>query len=138
MVFGFITQLSKFHLPSITISGVNVLAENNPVRNLGVIFDSGLTINAQVANVIKATNAVHTLVISRLDYCNSLLSGINKSLLTRLQNVQRTSAIIIIRRKKYDSFTSELISLHCLPIDQCIKFKVLLLVYKALHSQAPS
>ena len=36
--------------------------------------------------------AVHTLVTSRLDYCNSLLAGINRGLLKRLQNVQRTAA----------------------------------------------
>ena len=158
IVFGFRTQLSKFHLPSITIAGVNVPVQNNPVRNLGVFFDSGLTMTAQVANVIKATNyhllnisrarkmltndaakiAVHTLVTSRLDYCNSLLAGINKTLLSRLQNVQRTAARIITRRRKYDSVTSELISLHWLPVEQRIKFKVLLLVYKSLHNQAPS
>ncbi|XP_071849869.1 uncharacterized protein [Apostichopus japonicus] len=83
--------------------------------------------------------AVHTLVTSRLDYCNSLLIGVNKSLITKLQNVQRTSARIIVKRKKYDSSH---IGTHCSSlapyIQQRIKFKVLLLVYKAHHKQSPS
>ncbi len=40
---------------------------------------------------------------------------------------------IIVKRKKYDSITSELIALQ-----QRIKFKVLLLVYKARHKHSPS
>ena len=55
--------------------------------------------------------AVHTLVTSRLDYCNSLFTGINKSLITRLQNVQRTSARVIVMTL----ITPELIALHWLP-----------------------
>ena len=82
--------------------------------------------------------AVHTLVTSRLDYCNSLLIGINQSLQNKLQNVQRTSARIITKRRKFDSITSELIKLHWLPIHQRIDFKVLLLVFKALRKEAPS
>ena len=82
--------------------------------------------------------AVHTLVTSRLDYCNSLLIGVSKTLITKFQNVQRTSARVIVQRRKYDSITPELISLHWLPVQQRIRFKVLLLVYKAHHKQAPS
>ena len=81
--------------------------------------------------------AVHTLVTSRLDYCNSLLIGITKSLETRLQNVQRTSDRIITKRRKFDSITPELINLHWLPIKQRIQFNVLVMVYKAHHNQAP-
>ena len=82
--------------------------------------------------------AVHTLVTTRLDYCNSLLIGINKSLETRLQDVQRTSARVITKRRKFDSITPELINLHWLPIKQRIQFKVLVMVYKAHHNQAPN
>ena len=55
--------------------------------------------------------AVHTLVTSRLDYCNSMLVGVSETLLKRLQNIQRTAARLITKRK-YDSITAELISLH--------------------------
>ncbi|KAJ8036185.1 hypothetical protein HOLleu_20083 [Holothuria leucospilota] len=37
---------------------------------------------------------------SRLDNCNNLLIQTNKSLITRLQNVQHASACIILNRKK--------------------------------------
>ena len=43
-----------------------------------------------------------------------------------------------VKCRKYDSITPELIALHWLPIQQDIKFKVLLLVYKAHHKQSPS
>ena len=104
---------------------------------------SCLPITTSQTLVVLTTEAakldVHTLVTSRLDYCNSLLIGINKSLITRLQNLQRTSARIIVKRRKFDSITPELIALHWLHIQQRIKFKVLLLlVYKAHHKQPPS
>ena len=63
--------------------------------------------------------------------------GIKKSLITRLQNVQCTSACIIVKQRKYDCITPELIALHWLPIQQHIKCKVLL-VYKAHHKQLRS
>ena len=122
------------------------------------MFDPGMTMCAQVANITKAANfqlvnigrarkmltteatklAVHTLVTSRLDYCNSLLVGISDTLLKRLQNIQRTVARLITKKRKYDSITPELISLHWLPIRQRIAFKILVLVYKSLYQQTPN
>ena len=121
------------------------------------MFESAMSMNAQVSNIVKAANyhlvnisrarrfitteatklAIHSLVTSRLDYCNSLLMGITNRLLNKLQCVQRTSARLITNRRKYDPITSELIDLHWLPVKQRIDYKVLMLVYKALHNQAP-
>ena len=81
--------------------------------------------------------AVHTLVTSRLDYCNSLLAGINKTLITRLQNVQRTAARLVMRKRKYDPISQDLVHLHWLPIEYRIDFKILVLTYKSLHQQTP-
>ena len=77
-------------------------------------------------------------VTSRLDYSNGLLIGISLHPQRNLQNIQRTSARMITKRWKFDSITSQLIELHWLPIKQRIDYKVLMLVYKALHNQAPS
>ncbi|PIK49627.1 putative RNA-directed DNA polymerase from mobile element jockey-like, partial [Apostichopus japonicus] len=38
MVIGFRAQLVKFNLPSVTVAGVDVPVQTNPVRNLGVMF----------------------------------------------------------------------------------------------------
>ena len=81
--------------------------------------------------------AVHTLVTSRLDYCNSLMAGINRGLLKRLQNVQPTAARLITRKRKYDPISDDLIELHWLPVEQRIDFKILVLTYKAIHHQSP-
>ena len=81
--------------------------------------------------------AVHTLVTYKLDYCNSLLIGITDNHLQRLQNIQRTAARLITKKRKYDSISTELINLHWLPIRQRIDFKVLVLVYKSIHHHAP-
>ncbi len=82
--------------------------------------------------------AVHTLVTSRLDYCNCLLIGISDNHLQHLQNIQRTAARLISKKRKIDSISTELINLHWLPIRQRIdfKFKVLVLVFKSVLHQA--
>ena len=76
---------------------------------------------------------VHAFVSSKLDYCNSLSYNIPKYLLNKLQFEQNTAARQITCSRKYDHTTPILIDLHWLPIAKRIKFKILLLTFKALR-----
>ena len=85
----------------------------------------------------SAKQVVVSLVLSRIDYCNALLFGVSSGLVHQLQLVQNTAAKLIFRKKKFDHVTPLLVSLHWLPVDKRIIFKILLLVYKCLHNMAP-
>ena len=81
---------------------------------------------------------LHAFVSSRLDYCNSLLFGLPKYEIRKLQSVQNTAARLLGGLKRYDHVTPILRDeLHWLPIRARIEFKIALLTYKALHNQAP-
>ena len=85
------------------------------------------------------TALVHAFVTSRLDYCNSLLSGINKELLNRLESVLRSAARLVLRKRKFDPISDDIRNtLHWLPVRQRIEFKLGILVFKCLHGDAPS
>ena len=79
--------------------------------------------------VEKLVNAT----ITRLDYCNSLMFGIPKELITHLQMRQNHAARVITQWHKYNHITPVLVDLHWLPVKQRIDFKILLLTYKALN-----
>ncbi len=79
---------------------------------------------------------IHAFISSRLDYCNALYSGISKRNLQRLQLIQNAAARLLTRTKKRDHITPILAGLHWLPVSFRIDFKILLLVFKALKSQA--
>ena len=74
----------------------------------------------------------------RLDSFNSLLHGVPKYELEKLQRIQNAAAKLIVGLKKYDHVTPTLIDLHWLPVHARIDFKVLILVYKCLHNLAPA
>ncbi len=80
---------------------------------------------------------IHAFVTSRLDYCNSLLTGVPAATLKKLQKVQNAAARIISKTRKFDHVTPILLKLHWLPLPLRVEFKILLLTYRALHDLAP-
>ena len=90
-------------------------------------------ISAYVAKVL-----VHALVMSRLDYCNALYTGLPKYLLNRLQSVQNAAARVITKCSRDASISDVCKSLHWLPVEHRVSFKINTLVYKALHNRTQS
>ena len=89
-------------------------------------------------NTETTKSLVHAFITSKVDYCNSLLYGVPKYLLLRLQRVLNCAARIVFKSNKYDHITPLLKELHWLPIEQRIKFKIFLITFKALNKQAPN
>uniref|UniRef100_A0A3B3CXG6 Reverse transcriptase domain-containing protein n=1 Tax=Oryzias melastigma TaxID=30732 RepID=A0A3B3CXG6_ORYME len=141
----------------VSLDGVNV-ASNSSVRNLGVLFDQDLSFKAHISQACKtaffhlrniarirnmlsksdAEKLIHAFVTSRLDYCNSLLIACPKSSLKSFQLVQNAAARLLAGTSRREHITPVLASLHWLPVESRIKFKILLLTYKALNGVAPS
>ena len=86
----------------------------------------GLT--QKMLTVAATKQLVQALVISRLDYCNSLLTGIPTSLMSRLEMVQHRAARLIFRSSGHQSVTVLMKDLHWLPVTSRVLFKVLVLV----------
>ena len=128
------------------------------VKNLGFYFDSRLRMEEHIKKTCQAchyhlrnigkirhmlsTDVAHMLahcfITSRLDYCNSLLTGIPLYLKEKLQKIQNKAARIVVRANKTDESTSILQRLHWLPIDKRIDYKVACQVFKCLNGTAPS
>jgi len=85
-----------------------------------------------------AKTVVNSFVVSRIDYCNSLLAGAPQYQLDRLQAVMNTAAQLIYGVGKFDRI-QHLIShrLHWLPVHKRVQFKLCLLAHKAIHGLAP-
>ncbi len=94
------------------------------------------TIRWQIPSAVFQSLIV-ALVLSRLDYCNSVLFGLPASLIQRLQSVQNAAARLIFRIRRSEHITASLISLHWLRVSERISFKLAVLTYRAIHGTAP-
>ena len=81
---------------------------------------------------------IHAFTTNKLDYCNSLLTGLLKYLIKRLQSVQNAAARLVSGSKKHDHITPVLQDLHWLPVEKRITYKTLLITFKCLNNLAPS
>jgi len=97
-----------------TVVGITVLPSSK-VCSLGMVFDSDLSLKAHVSQLtarcysclrcikscqctltrITAATVVNSLIVSRLDYCNSLLACCAKQTLDKLQWALNCSARVI-------------------------------------------
>ncbi len=82
---------------------------------------------------------VHAFISSKLDFCNALPYGLPQCVIDKLQRVQNLAARLVTRTRKYEHITPvlSLMDLHWLPVEQRIKYKILLLTYKSLNGMAP-
>ena len=138
--------------------GKETISPTNSCRSLGVMLDSHFTMDAQINSLCRATHfhlrniaairdhlttaateqLIHSLVSSRLDYCNSLLYGVPQYKINYLQRVQNIAARIVTRCSRRDHITPYLKSLHWLPVECRIVFKILLLAFKCMNNLAPN
>ena len=128
------------------------------VQNLGVRFDSQLTFSPHISSIIAdgyhlirniasirkylslehLKTLVNSIVIAKVDNCNSLLYGISGYDSDRLQKFQNSCARLIYGKRKYDHVSTLLRELHWLPSEARPYFKILCYVFKCIHDLAPS
>ena len=85
-----------------------------------------------------AKTVVNSFVVSRVNYCNSLLAGMPQYQLDWLQSVTNTDARLVLGVGKFDRIRHlQSDRLHWLPVHKWVQFKLCLLAYKAVHSLAP-
>ena len=152
------TVLNSDSVPqSINLEGSDIKFSNT-IRNLGVCLDPTLSLSnsksppfvvsailnfvglvqyATICLKMSPKKLLCVFVLSRLDYCNSLLAGCPKYLLSKLQKVQNNAARLIFRTTRSAHVTPMLHSLHWLPIEQRIEYKLSLLCFKIISHKTP-
>ena len=80
---------------------------------------------------------LRSLVLSRLDYCNSILSGSPKCLIKKLQRVPNTAARITLRMTRTEHTTLLLRMLHWLLLPSRTAYKIVSLCHTALTTAYP-
>ena len=123
------------------------------VRNLGFIFDSDLSLKQHIIKMCEAAyieirrinsirqyltkdatkTLVNSCILSRLDYCNSLLAGYPQTVMKPLQQVQNSA---FLKSHKAEHAKTLLKQLHWLPIEQKIKYKIACLCYQSIIGTA--
>ena len=77
------------------------------------------------------------LILSKLDYCNSLLAGTVNIHLDKLQLIHNMACRVIFYLCKNDHVSDQLKSLHWLKVHEGIFYKIACLVYNCMHGLAP-
>ena len=141
--------LNARHRPIPTLNsifaGTDLIIASESARNIGVWFGNSVSMDKHVTSVCKSAfyhlhniakkrkfisfknceTLIHAFVTSKLDYCNSLLSGLSQNQIQRLQYVQNSAARLLTGTRKYD-ITPILRELNWLPVAERIHFKNLI------------
>ena len=80
---------------------------------------------------------IRSLVISKVDYCISVLVVTSDHLLERLQSVMNAAARLVFESRRSDYITPLLRELHWLKIRERIQFRLCVLTFRCLNGTAP-
>jgi hypothetical protein len=138
--------------PTVALSPVS------SARNLGVLFNSNLSLSDPISSIIKsclfhvrdlrclrpilyvttACNIATALIHSKLDYCNSLFLNLPTNQLYHLQLFLNSAAHAVTNTPQFHHITPILKSLHWFKISERIHYKLLSITYKCLLSDKPA
>ena len=152
-----VTSKRTKHLHSQPTSITNGNAQipfKQSVKNLGFTLDSSyyectclghcyleLRRLASIRRFLTSTataTLVSAFVLSRIDYCSSLLFGSTHDVTSHLQRIQTYSTRVILRLPMSSSITTRIKSLNWLPVKARNTCKIACLCYHCHSSTAPS
>ena len=150
---------SSLSFPSLNLTSPTPLSlvPSSTLRSLGVIFDSNLSLTPQILSVTRSCYfhlrrirqllpflddpslqlLVSSLVLSRLDYCNSLYYSLPDTTLSPLTKVFNYAARLVSRAPRFSPVSPSLVLLHWLPLRSRIIFKICLLMFKIKNKISP-
>ena len=150
MALGTRSKLSQVipNLAPMSISGYDIPFSQS-VRNLGFYLNETLSMDAHIKYLCRilfcqlrrigkirsflSTDAANklavSLILSRLDYCNSLLAGLPDNKLNKLQRIQNHAARLVLRKSRHASASTLLRTLHWLPVKARFSTKLLVSVF---------
>jgi hypothetical protein len=149
-------QIDKISTAGVSMGGT-IIPLSDSIKSLGVVIDKQLTLDKHVMNVCRTCNyhikglrslrpslnaataetIGRSIVMSRLDYCNALLASTSKNNLHRLQMVQNNLARVVSGARFSASVQPLLSSLHWLPVEQRIKYKIMTYMFKSGSNHLP-
>ena len=130
---------------------------SSPARNLGFYIKDDMSVELHTKNICRSAYSelrrvstirhllsvdstktlVSAFVLSRLDHCNSLLSGCPRHPLEKLQKVKNSAARLVLKVHKRDHVSPLLRTLHWLPIQARIEHKLSTLCHSFFSDTAP-
>ena len=157
MAIGTRSRLSQVipNLAPMYISGCDVPFSQS-IRNLDFYLDETLSMDAHIKYLYRilfcqlrrigkihsflSTDAANklavSLILSRLDCCNSLLAGIPDNKLNKLQRMQNHAARLVLRKSRHASATALLKTFHWLPVKARIQYKIAYLCFQCIYQNS--
>jgi len=81
---------------------------------------------------------VTSLIITRIDYCHSILAGLPAFRLVPLQRVQNAASRLVLNLDRRAHISTALQQLHWLSVMHRVTFKIATLMHQILHKRGPS
>ena len=143
--------------PSFDMGDGALVSPSPHVRDLGAYISANMTVDKHISMLCRsasfslrnlgrirkfltvpaAHSAARALILSRLDYHNALLWGAPEYQLQRLQRVQNMTARLVLGANRRDPSMPILSTLHWLPIEARVKFKICVFTYRAVQHLGP-
>jgi hypothetical protein len=156
LVLGTRQQLKKLQPVVLTIGNVEV-SQKLQVKSLGLLIDSTLSMDGHIDSTCRsalsylkavsrqrqflddmgAQALIHSLVLSRLDYCASTLYGVTKKNITKLQRILNYSIRVAKKISSSELVPAALKDAGWLRAEQRINYKVACITHSVLSSSCP-